>query len=99
MVLSGTGSHADVSAPAIRAVAQRHGVTRIRVFGSVARGESRAGSDLDLLVDLEPGRSILDLIAVKQDLADLLGRPVDVVTEKSLSPYFREAVLKEAVPL
>jgi uncharacterized protein len=99
MVSHGTGSHADVNTAAILAVAQRHGVTRIRVFGSVARGESRPDSDLDLLVDMEPGRSILDLIAVKQDLADLLKRPVDVVTEKSLSPYFREAVLKEAVPL
>jgi hypothetical protein len=99
MALSSTGSFADANAPAIRAVAQRHGVTRIRIFGSVARGESQPDSDLDLLVDLEPGRSILDLIAVKQDLSDLQGRPVDVVTEKSLSPYFREAALKEAVPL
>jgi predicted nucleotidyltransferase len=99
MAQTSTSSHADVNAPAIRAIAQRHGVTHIRVFGSVVRGESRPGSDLDLLVDLEPGRSILDLIAVKQDLEDFLGRTVDVVTERSLSPYFREAVLKEAVPL
>jgi uncharacterized protein len=90
---------ADFNAPAIREVARRNGAKRVRIFGSFARGECRAGSDLDLLVDLEPGRSILDLIAIKQDVEDLLGRPVDVVTEASLSPYIRDAVLKEAVAI
>ena len=84
---------------AIRTIAARHGATRVRVFGSVARGDSKTSSDLDLLVDLEPGRSLLDLIAIKQDLEDLLGRPVDVVTERSISPYIRDAVLKEAVAI
>ena len=80
-------------------VARAHGATRVRVIGSVARGEAGPGSDLDLLIDLEPGRSLLDVIAIKQDLEDLLGRDVDVVTEAAVSPYVREDVLREAVPL
>jgi uncharacterized protein len=80
-------------------IAQSHGARRVRVFGSAARGEAHPDSDLDLLVDLEPGRSLLDLVAIKQDLEDLLGREVDVVTEAAVSPYLREQVLHEAVPL
>ena len=80
-------------------VATMHGARRVQVFGSVARGVSRSDSDLDLLVDLEPGRSLLDLIAIKQDLEDLLLRPVDVVTESAISPYLRDDILHEAVPL
>jgi len=83
----------------IRAIAERYGARNIRVFGSVARGEDRPDSDLDLLIDLEEGRSLLDLIAIQQDLEDLLERKVDVVTEPELSPYFRDDVLKEAIPL
>jgi len=83
----------------IRRIAAQHGARAIRVFGSVARGNARADSDIDLLVDLEPGRSLLDLIAIKQDLEDALGRSVDVVTEAGLSPYLRERVLAEAVTL
>ena len=83
----------------IREIAARHGATHVRVFGSFARGTQQADSDLDLLVDLEPGRSVLDLVAVKQDLEDLLGRRVDVVTARSLSPYIREAVLEDAISL
>lgn len=80
-------------------VAHLHGATAIRVFGSWARGEQSKGSDLDLLVDLEAGRSLLDLVAIKQDLEDLLHCSVDVVTERSLSPWLRERVLAEAIPL
>ena len=83
----------------IRAIAERYGAKNIRIFGSCARGDDRPGSDLDLLIDLEEGRSLLDLIAIQQDLEDLLGRKVDVVTEPELSPYFRDSVLKEAKPL
>ena len=83
----------------ILAVAARHGARAIRVFGSVARGDARADSDIDLLVDLEPGRSLLDLVAIKQDLEDLLGRPVDVLTERALSPYLKQRVLGDAIPL
>lgn len=80
-------------------LAVRHGVRNVRVFGSLARGEGREGSDLDLLVTLGEGRSLLDLVGLKQDLEDLIHRPVDVVTEQSLSPYLREQVLSEAIPL
>jgi uncharacterized protein len=80
-------------------IAAAHGAQNVRVFGSVSRGEAGAKSDVDLLVKLEPGRSLLDLIAIKQELEDLLGREVDVVTEDAVSPYIREQVLKEAVSL
>lgn len=83
----------------IRTVASRHGARSVRVFGSTARGDARDDSDVDLLVELEPGRSLLDLIAIKQDLEDVLARSVDVVTEAGLSPYLRERVLSEAIPL
>lgn len=69
------------------------------MFGSVARGEARADSDVDFLVDLEPGRSLLDRVALIQDLEDLLGCRVDVATEKGLKDRVRERVLREAVPL
>ncbi|MEO6191938.1 MAG: nucleotidyltransferase family protein [Thermoanaerobaculia bacterium] len=80
-------------------VAARHGVRRMRVFGSVARGEADERSDVDFLVDLEKGRSLLDLGGLLMDLQDLLGRPVDVVTEKGLKMRIRDRVLEEAVPL
>lgn len=80
-------------------IARSHGARRIRVFGSFARGEERADSDLDLLVDLEPGRDLLDIVAIKQDLESLLGLGVDVVTERAVSPYMRESVLREAATL
>jgi predicted nucleotidyltransferase len=80
-------------------LAARHGATNVRVFGSVARGEADAASDLDVLVELEPGRSVLDLGGLLMDLQQLLGREVDVVTEKGLRARVRERVLKEAVPL
>ena len=74
-----------------------HGARNIRVFGSTARGEAHAGSDLDLLITLEPGRSLLDLVAIKQDPEDLLGCSVGVVTDASLSPYLRDQVLRDAL--
>jgi uncharacterized protein len=80
-------------------VTRRYGAHHVRVFGSRARGDARPDSDLDLLVDLEPGRDLLDLIAIKQDIEDMLGQSVDVVTEAALSPYLRERVLHQAVPL
>ena len=80
-------------------IAARHGARTVRIFGSVARGEAGPGSDVDVLVNLNPGRSLLDIVAIKQDLEDLLGRKVDVVTEAAISPYIREHVLEEAVEL
>ena len=81
----------------IQQIARQHGARNLRVFGSVARGEAAEGSDLDLLVEMEPGRSLLDLVAIKQDLEELLGCKVDVVTEAAVSPYLRERVLNEAI--
>lgn len=83
----------------VQRIARQHGARNLRVFGSVARGEATEGSDLDLLVEMEPGRSLLDLVAIKQDLEELLGCKVDVVTEAAVSPYLRERVLNEAVSL
>lgn len=83
----------------ILAVAGRHGATNLRVFGSVARGEAGPESDLDLLVEMEPGRSLLDHIALVQDLEEVLGCRVDVVTEKALKKRYRERVLNEVIAL
>lgn len=83
----------------IRKLAAKHGATDVRVFGSVARGEADQGSDIDLLVRMEPGRSLFDLGALVMDLEDLLGCRVDVVTEAGLRPRIREHVLRDAVPV
>lgn len=80
-------------------VAANRGARNIRVFGSVAGGEAKPDSDLDLLVELEPGRNLLDLGGLLMELQDLLGCQVDIVTEKGLRDRLRERVLKEAVPL
>lgn len=80
-------------------IAKRHGARKVRVFGSQARGESRIDSDVDFLIELEAGRSLLDIVAIKQDLEDLLERKVDVVTEGALSPYLRNEILNQAVSL
>jgi predicted nucleotidyltransferase len=77
----------------------RHGARNVRVFGSVARGEADAQSDLDFLVELEPGRTLFDLGGLQYDLEQLLGCPVDVVTERGLKVRIRDRVLQEAVPL
>lgn len=80
-------------------VAAEHGAYNVRIFGSVARGEADEASDFDFLVDMEPGRSLLDLGGLLMDLRDLLGCPVDVVTERGLRKRIRDQVLKEAVAL
>jgi uncharacterized protein len=80
-------------------IAAEHGARNVRIFGSVARGDARPDSDIDILVDLEPGRSLFDLGGLLFDLQTLLGVDVDVVTEKGLRPRIRAQVLQEAVPL
>jgi predicted nucleotidyltransferase len=79
--------------------AAEYGAYNVRLFGSVARGEADSKSDIDLLVDMEPGRSLFDLGGLLTDLEELLGCNVDVVTERGLRDRIRERVLKEAVPL
>jgi len=80
-------------------IAARHGARKVRVFGSVARGEADETSDIDFLVELEPGRTLFDLGGLLMDLRDLLGREVDVVTERGLKTRIRTRVLQEAVAL
>ena len=80
-------------------LAAQYGATDVRVFGSVARGEADETSDIDFLVRMNPGRSVLDIGGLLMDLQDLLGRRVDVVTERGLRPRMRERVLREAIPV
>jgi uncharacterized protein len=80
-------------------VAARHGAINVRLFGSLARGEERAESDVDLLVELEEGRSLLDLSHLLQDMEELLGCRVHVVEPEALHWAIRERILEEAVPL
>lgn len=80
-------------------IAARHGALNVRIFGSVARGEAGAESDVDFLIELERGRSLLDRAALILDLERLLGRRVDVANERGLKPRIREQILREAVPL
>jgi uncharacterized protein len=83
----------------VREISRRHGVARVRVFGSAARGEAGPGSDLDLLLAFEPGRGFRDLMDFCEEVEAALGRRVDVVVEDGLSPYIRDRVLREAVAL
>ncbi len=80
-------------------IAERHGAHDVRLFGSVARGESSPASDVDVLVRMDGNRSLLDRIALIQELEDLLHCKVDVVNDRALDPLIRENVLAEAVPL
>jgi uncharacterized protein len=79
--------------------AAEHGAHNVRVFGSTARGEADGSSDVDLLVEMEPGRNLLDLVGLWQDLEDLLGAHVDVLSDGGVSPHLRERIYAEAVPL
>ena len=84
---------------AIRRAAAENGARDVRIFGSVARGEEGEGSDVDILVALEPGRSLFDLARLEIRLERLLGRPVDVVTEAGLREPMRAEALREAIPV
>ena len=80
-------------------IAEQYGARQVRVFGSVARRQDDAGSDIDFLVDMEPGRSLLDLGGLLVDLEKLLNSKVDVVTERGLKERIRDRVVNEAVSL
>ena len=81
----------------IRTLAGAHGAHTVRLFGSAARGEERPDSELDFLVELEPGRNLLDLIGLENDLADALGRKVEVVTARSVKPRVLKSALRDAI--
>jgi len=83
----------------IVSVAAKFGATNVRVFGSVARGEMTASSDLDLLVRMNEGTGLFDLVGLSQELEETLGVNVDVLSEGGLSPYLRDRILSEAVAL
>ncbi len=83
----------------IKQIAANYGAHNVRVFGSVARSEARSDSDVDVLVDLEPDRSLFDLRGLLMELQNLLGCKVDIITERGLRPRIRERVLRDAVPL
>ncbi|AFZ35338.1 DNA polymerase beta domain protein region [Stanieria cyanosphaera PCC 7437] len=80
-------------------IAAKYGVYKVLVFGSVARGEARPDSDVDLLIEFEPQRTLLDQIALMQSLEELLGRKVDLTEPKTLHECIREKVLQEAIVL
>jgi uncharacterized protein len=80
-------------------IATEHGAHNVRIFGSVARGEAGTESDVDILVTMEKGRNLLDLVGFWQDVEELLGRKVDVISDGGVSPYLRERILSEAMPL
>lgn len=80
-------------------LAAKYGAYNVRIFGSVARGESDESSDIDFLVEMEPGKTLFDLGGLLMDLQDLLSCKVDIVTDKGLRPRIRERVLQEAKSL
>ena len=83
----------------ILTIAAKYGASNIRVFGSAARGDANAESDIDFLVDLEPNRSLLDQIGLMQELEKLLGREVDVAEAEALHDRIRDRVMEEAIAL
>ena len=84
---------------ALQVLCQRHGIESLRLFGSAARGEERPDSDIDLLVRFSETKSLVEIVRIERELAEYLGRPVDLVTEAELSPYIRDEVLSQASPL
>ena len=89
----------DIDRARLDALCRRFGITRLDVFGSVARGEAGPGSDVDLLYELAQGRSLgWEIEDLSQDLAALFGRPVDLVSRKALHPLIRDQVLADAEP-
>jgi uncharacterized protein len=83
----------------ILGIAAKYGARNLRIFGSATHDTTVRPNDIDLLVDLEDGRSLLDHVGLKQELEELLGRSVDIVVEGGISPYLEERILAEAVPL
>jgi uncharacterized protein len=80
-------------------IAAKYGASNVRIFGSISRGEADDESDLDLLVEMEKGRSLLDHAGLWLKLQELLGCKIDVVSERGIKPRIRDRVLEEAIPL
>jgi len=95
----GIGELLKAKRDTILRIAEQCGVQNIRIFGSVARQETTPASDVDLLVSVQKGRNLLDLIAFAQDVEELLGCKVDVVVEGGISPYLADRIYAEARPL
>ncbi len=83
----------------VQHVLRKRGVVSAALFGSVARGEQTDSSDIDIIVELEEGRTLLDLSGLRLDLVELLGRDVDVVTANALHPRLKDRILAELVPI
>lgn len=94
-----TATMVQMKREAILEAAAKRGAENVRIFGSIVRGEDQPNSDVDFLVDLLPGRTLMDLGALGLDLEALLGRKVDVLTSKGLHWYIRDRVLQEARPI
>jgi predicted nucleotidyltransferase len=80
-------------------IAEKRGARNVRVFGSIARGEQRSDSDIDILVDFQPGRSLLDLTGLWLDLEEVLGSKVDVVSSRGLKPRVAREIMRDAIAL
>lgn len=83
----------------ILATAERYGAHNVRLFGSVAKNEADGSSDVDILVSFDRGSTLIDLIAFNDELENILGRKVQVITEGGINPYIRDRILAEAVPI
>ncbi len=98
--LSGpTGRRVASHLTELRDALQRHGVTNVRVFGSVARGDDHEGSDLDLLVDLAAGTTLFDMVGIQMELEEILGVEVDLVPDAGLKERMRPRVERDLIPL
>ena len=95
----GIGELLKAKRDAILRIAEQCGMQNVRIFGSAARHETTPASDVDLLVSVQKGRNLLDLIAFAQDVEELLGCKVDVVAEGGISPYLADRIYAEARPL
>lgn len=81
----------------ILSIAEKYGAYDVRVFGSISRGEETDKSDIDLLVNFESGRSLFDLIELKDELEELLGIKVDIISENGLNKYIKDTILGDAI--
>ena len=90
------GAMVQIDSTRLAQLCREHGVKRLRIFGSAAKGQERPDSDVDLIVDFDAPTGFFELIRVEGALAEFFGRPVDLVTEPGLSPYLRESILSSA---